>query len=73
MPKKRGVGQFTDLREGLDEKEGGGFELGLIPQCTLCMLQFKLNSPLTVIQLSTHTTSVIQAKEASQNKPVNKI
>ena len=67
MPKKRGVGKFADLREGLDKKEGGagGFEGGWIPQCTLCMLQFKLNSPLTVIQLSTHTTRVIQTKEAS--------
>ena len=37
MPKKVGLGQFADLRGGLDKKEGNGvFEGGVdTPICTL--------------------------------------
>ena len=31
LPKKRGLGQFADLREDLARKRGGVFEGGLIP------------------------------------------
>ena len=38
MPKKEGLGQFADLRgRGAWQERGGGvFEGGLIPQYTLC-------------------------------------
>ena len=32
---KRGFGQFADLRGAWQERGGGVFEGGLIPQCTL--------------------------------------
>ena len=35
LPKKRGLGQFVNLRGGLGKKEGVVFLRGLMPQCTL--------------------------------------
>ena len=39
LPKKEGLGQFADLREGGvgKKEEGGVLEGRLIPQCALCM------------------------------------
>ena len=39
LPKKGGIGQFADLREGGvgKKEEGGVLEGRLMPQCALCM------------------------------------
>ena len=39
MPKKGGLVQFADLRGAgaWQKREGGAFEGGLIPKCTLCV------------------------------------
>ena len=39
LPKKGGLGQFADLREGGvgKKEEGGVLEGRLMPQCALCM------------------------------------
>ena len=43
LPKKGGLTQFVDLRGAWQERRGGVFERGLIPQCTLCYLQARGN------------------------------
>ena len=62
LPKNGGALTICRFKGGgLDKKVGMGlvFGGGLIPQYTLYMVQLKLSSSLRVIQLSTHTTSVI--------------
>ena len=43
LPKKRGLGEFTDLRETLAKKRGGGGDIPMHTMCLSSMILFCLN------------------------------